>query len=117
MSDVVDLNILFEKQKNVVKFNTKDGQEIVLEMHISPYIAMRCIQAVNDKKTEMESASILVSDMIKEQLNKDIEPDYILRNCDFAHLMYINNVISESVYAAMDIIKQENGSAGTTKKK
>ena len=40
MSNIVDLDILFEKPKQQVKFKTKDGQEIILTIAINTELAL-----------------------------------------------------------------------------
>jgi len=116
MSNIIDLNILFDKPKETVKITSEDGQEFVLQIKVNTEIALAIIKDTKDGVEELESVSNTLSYMIKDQLSKDVNPEWIRKNIDYRILLYISDRLGTEVHEAMGIIKSVNGGGGTKKK-
>lgn len=117
MSEIIDLNILFEKdEKPEVSFTSKDGQEFTLKLELNSEIALKSIKDLREGKTEMEGAASTLSELIRHQLKKDIKEQWIIKNIDWKILLYISRKLSDEIHTAIAIINGDN-SVGSSKKK
>ena len=116
MSNIVDLDILFEKPEKKIKFKSKDGQEIILTLHISPEIALSSIKSHKDGKNELEQAAEVARLLIKDQHSREVDTKWVLKNIKYEYLLYISSYITDNVYSAMEIIQNDKNGNGTKKK-
>jgi len=119
MSNIVDLDILFEKPKKKVKLKSKDGQEFILELKVNTELALKSSQLFKDDKSEYEQSACLLSYIIEYQTEKKYDEEWILENIGWEKILYIGRKLSEEIINSMDIInsKNDNNDSGKTTKK
>ena len=117
MSEIIDLNILFEKdEKQKVTFKSKDGQEFTLTLEVNTELALKSIRDLQDGKTEIESAASAISTLIKEQLDKDIKDSWIVKNVNWKMILFINKRLLEEIFEATAIINGKKEGSSSKKK-
>jgi len=121
MSNIVDLNIIFPKEK-VVSFEALDGVVYNITISIPNKLALRFIQLSKEREKEGRPEMEIAIDLAYELMviyYPETTKEWIEKNMPWKYITYIVKAITEEVFGSMEIIEKsvKQGEGNTEEKK
>lgn len=82
-------------------------------------MALLSAKQLKQEKSDYEKAALMVSCLINNQTDKNVDENWVLENFNWEKVLYIGMRISEEIIDSMDIINtgSSSNSSGSGKKK
>ncbi len=117
MSEIKDLDLLFDDKKEAFRFTgDKDGQKYSFRMFVPTAVSLEHLKLEKDKVSDAEKQSLILEAFFREQY-PNMNREWIDENISLVKQNYIFSLILKELNRVNDFLLQEAESSATQAKR